>query len=170
MAERVQAPGVALTQGFVKHRAVAKVLRHHCSVVQVLKDNAVRRRARPARVLIVEDNRHAADALFRLLCVEGYEARVVHSGCEAVAAVTEFDADAALIDLRLLDLNGWEVARRIRKMRGPERPLLIAMSGQYTGNSQTVLGQMAGFERFLAKPCSIDDVLAALAPALATLR
>jgi DNA-binding response OmpR family regulator len=133
-------------------------------MAQVLKENPVRRMARPARVLIVEDNRDAAGALLRLLCLEGYEARAVHSGCEALAAVEEFDADAVLIDLRLLDLNGWEVARRIRKSRGPDRPLLIAMSGQYTVNSQSVLGQLAGFERFLAKPCALDDVLAALAP------
>ena len=132
-------------------------------MTQVLTAKAVRTIARPARVLIVEDNRDAADTLSRLLCAQGYEVRTVYSGCEALVAMDEFDADAALIDLRLLDLNGWEVARRIRKARGPERPLLIAMSGQYTRDSQTVLGHLAGFEHFLAKPYELDDVLAALA-------
>ena len=133
-------------------------------MTQVLTAKAVRTIARPARVLIVEDNRDAADTLSRLLCAQGYEVRTVYSGCEALVAMDEFDADAALIDLRLLDLNGWEVARRIRKARGPERPLLIAMSGQYTRDSQTVLGHLARFEHFLAKPYELDDVLAALAP------
>ena len=132
-------------------------------MTQVLKEKAVRT-ARPARVLIVEDNREAADALSRLLGLEGYEVRAVYSGCAALAAIDEFDADAALIDLRLLDLNGWEVARRIRKARGPDRPLLIAMSGEYTCSPQSVLGPLAGFEHFLAKPYELDDVLAALAP------
>jgi DNA-binding response OmpR family regulator len=133
-------------------------------MAQVLREKAVRTMARPARVLIVEDNRDAADTLSRLLCAQGYEVHTVYSGCEALVAIHEFDADAALIDLRLLDLNGWEVARRIRKARGPERPLLIAMSGQYTRDSRTVLGHLAGFEHFLAKPYELDDVLAALSP------
>jgi len=133
-------------------------------MTQVLTHKAVRTMARPARVLIVEDNRDAADTLQRLLGAEGYEVRAVYSGCEALAAMDEFDADAALIDLRLLDLNGWEVARRIRKACGPERPLLVAMSGEYTRDSQTMLGHLAGFKHFLAKPYELDEVLAALAP------
>jgi len=119
---------------------------------------------RPSRVLIVEDNREAADTLLRLLAGEGYDVRTAYSGCEALAAMEEFDADAVLIDLRLLDLNGWEVARRIRKARGAERPRLIAMSGQYGEDCTSVLGHLAGFERFLAKPFQLDQVLTALAP------
>jgi DNA-binding response OmpR family regulator len=133
-------------------------------MTQVRTEKAVRTMARPARVLIVEDNREAADTLLTLLSGEGYEVRAVYSGCEALAAMDEFDADAVLIDLRLLDLNGWEVARRIRKARGADRPRLIAMSGEYTADSTSMLGQLARFERFLAKPFQLDDVLAALAP------
>lgn len=134
------------------------------AMTQVQTEKAVRTPVRPARVLIVEDNRDAAESLLRLLSAEGFEVRAVYSGCEAIAAIDQFDADAALIDLRLLDLNGWEVARRIRKARGAQRPLLIAMSGQYTRDSQTVLGHLAGFEHFIAKPYEVGDVLAALAP------
>src|SRR5690606_24222218 len=66
------------------------------------------------RVLVVDDNRDAAESLRLVLELEGHDVEAVHGPAEAVAAVETFRPDIVLLDIGLPDMDGYEVARRIR--------------------------------------------------------
>ena len=74
--------------------------------------------SRPRRVLVVDDNRDAADSLAILLRMKGHEVRTAHDGVAAVGEVERFRPDVVLLDLGLPGLNGYEVAERIREYAG----------------------------------------------------
>jgi DNA-binding response OmpR family regulator len=119
------------------------------------------------RVLIVDDERDTVVTLMELLADEGYQVRGVYKARDALAAMRDFDPDAVLLDLALPDLSGWEVARQIRSRSGDERPVLIAITGRYKQPSDRLLGQLAGFNDQLEKPCdplALIRLLAKLPP------
>jgi len=69
-----------------------------------------------------------------------------------MAALREFDPDVVLLDIAMPGMSGWDVARKIRQVCGQERPLLIAISGVYKQSADQILGKLAGFNYYLAKP------------------
>src|SRR5690606_18198534 len=81
------------------------------------------------RVLVVDDNVDAASTVAELLRMAGNEVAVAHDGAGAVRGTAEFRPDVVLLDIGLPDINGYEVARQIRKLEGVRQPLLIALTG-----------------------------------------
>ena len=118
------------------------------------------------RVLVVDDNRDAAETLAELLADLGATVRVVHSGRAALAVLDEFDPEAVLLDIGMPEMDGYEVARRIRAMRS-QRILLIALTGW--GQEQDYRqSRAAGVDHHLVKPPDIyklRELLAAEVPA-----
>ena len=104
-------------------------------------------------MLIVDDERDTVTTLTELLADEGYQVRGVYKGRDALDAMREFDPSIVVLDLALPDISGWEVARRIRASYGDERHKLISITGRYKQGSDKVLGQMAGFNYAMEKPC-----------------
>jgi CheY-like chemotaxis protein len=79
------------------------------------------------RILIVDDNRDAADMLAMLLEFSGHDTHVAHDGVEAVDATTTLHPDVILLDIGLPRLNGYDAARQIREQHDqPGRPWLVA--------------------------------------------
>jgi len=102
------------------------------------------------RVLVVDDNYDAAESLAMMLGVLGYDVRTAHDGLEAVRAADEFLPEAALLDIGLPHVSGYDVARHIRKSRG-EDVLLVAITGW--GTAEDVKRSMdAGFDHHFTKP------------------
>jgi PAS domain S-box-containing protein len=116
-----------------------------------MPDSATAAPGQPSKVLIVEDNRDAAESLDLLLTLLGHRTRVARSGPEGVQAAEEFLPDVVLCDLGLPGFDGYEVARRVRTMPGLERALLVAVSG-YAAEEDRRRGREAGFDHHLAKP------------------
>jgi CheY-like chemotaxis protein len=80
------------------------------------------------RVLIVDDNRDAAETLQEFVALLGHEARVAHDGQSALAVAREWPPSVALLDIGLPGMSGYEVARELRKLL--QEPLrLVALSG-----------------------------------------
>src|SRR5262245_10960187 len=101
-----------------------------------------------ASILVVDDN-STTRKLFRLaLETEGYGVREVASGGAAIAAVSDSDIGLVLLDCRLPDLSGPEVAREIRE-RAPALPI-VAVTGWAQTDEKTML--TAGFSEVLVKP------------------
>ena len=69
---------------------------------------------RKRRVLIADDNRDAAESLAMLLEIEGHTVTVVHDGQQALAAIEASRPEVALLDIGMPELDGYEVARRVR--------------------------------------------------------
>jgi len=112
--------------------------------------------------LIVDDERDVVLTLSALLADEGYQVRCVYKGRDALDAMSDFDPHIVLLDLALPDMSGWEVARRIRASYGDERHKLVSITGRYKQGSDRVLGQMAGFDHQLMKPCDPQSLIALL--------
>jgi len=107
---------------------------------------------RALRVLVADDEHDTVLTLTELLREEGHEARGVHDGTDVMPAIREFDPDVVLLDIAMPGMTGWDVARQIRQVCGQERPLLIAISGVYKQSADQILGKLAGFNYYLAKP------------------
>ena len=102
--------------------------------------------------------------LLTLLRDEGYDAKGFASGKAALDAVGTFDPDVVIADIAMPAVNGWDVARTIRRKMGNERPVLIALTGQYTKGADRILGELSGFSHYLTKPCDPNALLALIAP------
>jgi len=107
-------------------------------------------------VLIVDDNRDAADSLCMLLKSRGHDVRVAYDGLEAVGATVAFDPDVVLLDIGLPKLSGYEAARRIRGARGSEL-LLIAITG-WGQEEDRRRALDAGFDHHLTKPVDPSSI------------
>ena len=119
------------------------------------------------RVLIADDNRDAAESLALLLQIEGHEVTAVHDGREALTAFESWKPDAALLDIGMPGLNGYEIARAIRRMPGGQDVTLIAVTGWGQDNDKAQAVQ-AGFNYHFTKPVEPDALTALLAKSAPT--
>jgi signal transduction histidine kinase/HAMP domain-containing protein len=106
------------------------------------------------RVLIIEDNADAATTLREALAFEGYEVAMANSGAAGLAVLDTFRPDVVLCDIGLPDLDGYEVARRMRADPAARSVLLVALTG-YASAVDKENARAAGFDLHLAKPLSI---------------
>ena len=114
-----------------------------------------------ARVLIVDDNVDYAASLAQLLGTLGHDIRVANTGTEALAAAREFEPEVAILDIGLPDINGRDLAGRLKGMAGDRGLVLIAISGWgQTDDKQRSIE--AGFSLHLVKPVSFETIQAAL--------
>jgi DNA-binding response OmpR family regulator len=123
---------------------------------------------RALRVMVVDDEPDSVVTLLALLRDEGYDAKGFGSGRAALDAVESFDPDVVIADIAMPMINGWDVARAIRRTMGTERPLLIALTGRYTKGADRVLGELSGFDHYLTKPYEPRVLLAFIARLSAT--
>jgi len=102
------------------------------------------------RVLVIEDNDDTREMLGILLRAEGHEVFEAGDGPSAIRAVRDFQPDAAIVDVGLPGMNGYEVARQIRAMDG-KRIRLVAVTG-YGGPEDRHRSRQAGFDLHITKP------------------
>lgn len=103
------------------------------------------------RMLIVDDNRDAADSLAMLLRTPGNEIRTAYDGLEALQAASEFRPEVVLLDIGLPNIDGHEVAQRLRREPWGQRVCLIAVTG-WSDESDRARSRAAGFDHHLVKP------------------
>jgi PAS domain S-box-containing protein len=127
--------------------------------------SSTRRRSiasRRLRVLVIEDNLDSAESLRMLLEVSGYEVRVAHTGRDGVRAATEWRPDAVVCDLGLPEMDGFSVARELRRRPATAGARLIAVTG-YGREEDVAEARAAGFEDHLMKPADPERLLELLA-------
>ena len=113
------------------------------------------------RILIVDDNRDAADTLGLLLDLSGYLVRKAYEGSTAIALAREFVPEVVLLDIGLPGMDGFEVAKHLREARlGPDATF-VAVTG-YAEPALLHQSQRAGFRHHLVKPVDIDELLQVL--------
>lgn len=112
---------------------------------------------RPLRVLIVDDNEDAALMLGMRLKAGGHTVQMVHDGLDALDAAPEFRPDVILLDIGLPGMDGYEVAKSLRRQALLENVVLIATTG-YGQDSDRQLSKLAGFDHHLVKPTNFGKL------------
>jgi signal transduction histidine kinase/CheY-like chemotaxis protein len=116
------------------------------------------------RVLVIEDNFDAAEALSMFLEVIGHQVQVAHTGIEGIAAAERFHPDIVLSDIGLPgDMDGYDVARALRGQTG-NHAYLVALSG-YGQQQDKQRARAAGFDDHITKPVDTDVLERLLASA-----
>jgi len=111
-------------------------------------------------ILIVEDHEDAREALRALLELEGHRVDAAGTGPRALELAREHHPEIALIDIGLPEVDGYEVARRMRAL-GPRCPYLIALTG-YGQPDDVKRARDAGFDAHLLKPIDPDALASVL--------
>jgi DNA-binding response OmpR family regulator len=123
--------------------------------VRALDESAAR-----YRVLLADDNIDFVSSLGALLSAEGHEVRIAHDGAEALEVARRFEPDFAFLDIGMPKVNGYEVARRLR--REAARCVLVAVTG-WGQEEDRLRAREAGFDRHLVKPVDPGQIEAILA-------
>jgi CheY-like chemotaxis protein len=114
------------------------------------------------RLLVVDDERHVADAMALLLKTQGYEVAVAYSGVEALETAERFDPQVVFLDIGMAGMDGFETARRLRSNETTAHPRrLVAVSG-YGDEAFLVASRQAGFDDRLIKPVTRQTLVALL--------
>ena len=113
------------------------------------------------QILVVDDNHDTADALAWLLQSMGHEARAAYDGPSALLAAERHAPDVVIQDLGLPHMNGYEIARRMRKLAAAKHALLVAVTGRPRPDGARIAKE-AGFDRFLEKPLGLSALEALL--------
>lgn len=117
--------------------------------------------ARALRILIVDDNRDAADSLASLLCVAGHVVWVESDAHKAIHTAFAETPEVLILDIGLPDMNGYELARQLRQDPKTAGSIFIALTG-YGQAHDRLLSERAGFDHHLVKPVDIAALEAAL--------
>ena len=122
------------------------------------------RASRGLRIVIVDDERDTVDTLCAVLADEGHDVVGATNGAEAIRQVRAQLPDAVLVDINMPGISGYEVGRELRRLYGEYAPVMVAISGKWTGQTDKMLSKLAGFHHFLEKPCDPRVIISLLAP------
>jgi CheY-like chemotaxis protein len=109
----------------------------------------------PLRVLVVDDNRPAADTVATLLRVMGHDAQPTYDGRAAISLAESFVPDLVLVDLAMPDMNGFELADELRARWPDTKIIALTAFGQSRVVDET---EAAGFDAHLVKPATADEL------------
>ena len=149
-------PGRGSTFEFVLPRAAVERLPDDAAPVPRV---ATRRQS----IMVVDDNRDAADTLATVLELLGHDVTVATDGQQAlVLADRRSDWDAFILDIGMPDMTGHELVGHLRRRAGTGSACFIALTG-YGQAHDHVTSQAAGFDHHLVKPADVDRIVALLA-------
>ncbi len=114
------------------------------------------------RVLVVDDNRAAAEMLATLFRLKGSAVQLAHDGEAAVLTAERFLPDVVLLDLGMPKLNGYDACRRMREQPWGERMIIVALTG-WGRDEDRERTREAGFDLHLVKPVRLLTLLDAIA-------
>ena len=114
------------------------------------------------RILVVDDNRDAAESLVLLLGIDGHHVQMANDGPAALEMARAEDADVIILDIGLPGMDGYSVAQAIRRSNESSRALLIAVTG-YGQPDDREKSRAAGFDAHLVKPIDFETLRKLLA-------
>jgi signal transduction histidine kinase len=109
------------------------------------------------RLLLVDDNVDSARTLAMLLELSGHEVQVAHSGTGALEAIGGYQPACVFLDIGMPDMNGYEVARRLRSEPRYDAVHLVALTG-YGREYDRQQAEAAGFDQYLIKPVAYEKL------------
>ena len=119
--------------------------------------------ARPRlNVFVADDEVDTIMTLAAILRDEGHTVQTCASGSLALGMIERCQPDVCILDISMPLKNGFDLARDIRNLELPRRPVLIAVSGVYTRPSEQLLARSVGYDHFMAKPTDPRELVALL--------
>ena len=115
----------------------------------------------PLRIMIVDDNRDAADLVAEFLVMCGHEAVPVYGGAEALQTAHSFVPDVVFLDLGMPGVNGLEVAFTLRQAPRFQHIKMIALTA-WSDDVTRMKTKAVGFDHHLVKPADLNDILGLL--------
>ncbi len=112
---------------------------------------------RVCRILVVDDNQDATDAMASLLALWGHDVRAVADGAEAIASASVFAPEIVLLDIGLPGMDGYTVAAKLREIPETRSSCVIAVTG-YGRQSDYERALDAGCDHHLTKPARPGDI------------
>jgi signal transduction histidine kinase/ActR/RegA family two-component response regulator len=113
------------------------------------------------RILVVDDNRDAADLVMLAMCDRGHDVEVAYDGPSAIKRAESFRPDVVFLDIGLPVLDGYDVAQHLRACAWAQSTRLVAMTG-YGQEADKAKTAAAGFDAHLVKPVDVDMLVGAL--------
>jgi len=111
------------------------------------------------RVLVIDDNVELLKELKEIFVSEGYDAEVINSGVKAIETVYQYRPDIILLDLKLKEKSGFQIADDIRHLPEISGIPIIAMTGFYTENQHKSFMKQCGINDYLIKPFEPGDAI-----------
>jgi DNA-binding response OmpR family regulator len=121
-------------------------------------------RRRALNVIVADDERDTVLTLTAVLRDEGHNVRGVYRGDDVLRAVEAERPDAVILDIEMPGKSGFAIAQELRHIYGDDTPVLIAISGKWTGQTDEMLGRMVGFRHYCLKPFDPQKLLELLDP------
>jgi CheY-like chemotaxis protein len=118
---------------------------------------------RALTVLIADDNPDVVATLSALLTHEGHVVHTCTNGTQSLEMIKRVKPAVCILDIVMPGLNGFDIAREIHALQLAQRPVLVAISGQYMNASDVFLARAAGFDHFFPKTADPRELLGLLA-------
>ena len=109
------------------------------------------------RVVLIEDNQDSREMLQTLLRLDGHQVESAEDGQKGLDTILQQRPDVAVIDIGLPIMDGYEVARRVRKRFSKSEVLLVALTG-YGQEQDREAAYQAGFDEHLVKPVNLEKL------------
>jgi CheY-like chemotaxis protein len=116
----------------------------------------------PYKILVVDDNRDAADSISMVMELLGHEVTTCYSGQEGLESASNGSPDVVFTDIGMPGMDGHEVCRRLRDQPGGQALRIVALTG-WGADDDRQKTQEAGFDHHLVKPVTADSLKQALA-------
>ena len=157
---QVQSDGEGLGSTFTVRLPIPKNMQRPPVVVSRLRGGSVRHVKNTHTILVVDDNEIAAQALSRLLELRGHQTQLAYNGKEALQKARAFNPDIIILDIGLPDMDGYAVARLLKKNKNFSSGL-IALTG-YGQQQDKERAYEAGFHVHCTKPVGLKEIEAAM--------
>lgn len=114
------------------------------------------------KIMIIDDDKIFLEELQELLALSGYDLIAVNDSQEAVDKALKIKPHIILVDLRMNNLNGFQVAERLKRYPEIADTHIVAMSGHFGMDEDARLFDACGIKRFLKKPFNPLDVISVI--------
>jgi CheY-like chemotaxis protein len=141
---------------FVVRMAAVDIPRQ--SIAEVTPITVFAERACPRRILVIDDNDDLRQMVEAALALDGHDVRAARDGASGLAIAAQQAPEVVFVDIGLPDIDGYDVARRLRALPGGANVHLIAVTG-YGQPEDRRRAAEAGFDAHLTKPVAQDLLL-----------
>jgi CheY-like chemotaxis protein len=117
--------------------------------------------SRPTRVLFVDDDDATRTGYAKYLTGNGYDVIPASTGNDALTAAQTSEIDVVVLDMQLPDIDGWEVARRLKASPATAKVPIVALTGADLPHER-VSAMRAGCDRHIGKPCQPVELIDAI--------